>query len=279
MKIASFEVDGHASYGAVVADGVIDLGRQFGAAHPTLRHALAAGALPPGEPSGKPDYRLDEVTLLQPVPNPGKILCIGVNYRAHAAEAGLPLPPFPSVFLRAPDSIVASGGTVLRPKLSDNFDFEGELAVIIGTRGRHIPRNQALQHVFGYSCFNDGSVRDYQFKHTLTVGKNFWRSGGFGPWIVTADEIPDPAALHLTTRLNGEVMQDSPVDDLIFDVPAIIEYVSGFTELLPGDVIATGTPHGVGLARKPPHWLKAGDRLEVEISKIGILRLAIEDEK
>ena len=277
MRFCSFRVDGRESYGVVTDAGVIDLGRRPGAAT-TLRQAIATGGLPASVPQGAADYALSDVALLPPIPEPGKIICIGLNYRAHAAEAGLALPQTPSTFLRAADSIVGHGSAIIRPKLSDNFDFEGELAAIIGKGGRHIPRGEALSHVFGYSCFNDGSLRDYQFKHTLTVGKNFWRSGGFGPWIVTADEIGDPAGLHLTTRINGAVMQDSPVDDLIFDVPAIIEYVSGFTELQPGDVIATGTPHGVGLARKPPRWLVSGDVLEVEISKIGVLRMGVIDE-
>jgi 2-keto-4-pentenoate hydratase/2-oxohepta-3-ene-1,7-dioic acid hydratase in catechol pathway len=161
---------------------------------------------------------------------------------------------------------------MVRPILSGDFDYEGELAIIIGKGGHHIAKTDALTHVFGYACFNDGSLRDYQFKHSLAVGKNFPSTGGFGPWIATSDTIPDPSKLTLTTRVNGAQVQHKGIDDMIFDVPSIISYVSSWTALVPGDVIATGTPEGVGFARKPPLWLKAGDTVEVEISGIGVLR-------
>ena len=165
------------------------------------------------------------------------------------------------------------------PPSSEKFDYEAELAIVIGRRGSRVSEADALAHVAGYSCFNDGSLRDFQFKHSVAVGKNFIATGGFGPWLVTGDEIPDPAALTLTTRLNGVEVQRGTTSDMIFDVPSIIAYVSGFTRLEPGDVISTGTPPGVGLARKPPLWLKPGDVVEVEISKIGVLRNAIVAER
>lgn len=273
MKLASFGSREKHSFGVVVGDRIIDLAARTGAG--TLRDAIAAGTImaaaksAEGSMEGQP---LAAVKLLPPIPNPDKVICIGLNYRDHAAEAGLKLPEHPSVFVRLTNTLTPHGGSFMRPKLSDNFDYEGELAVIIGKGGRHISKADALAHVFGYTCFNDGSLRDFQFKHSLTTGKNFPSTGGFGPWIATADTIPDPSKLTLTTRINGNQVQHKGVADMIFDVPAIIAYVSSWTELAPGDVIATGTPEGVGLARKPPLWLKPGDIVEVEISEIGVLR-------
>lgn len=278
MKLISYTVDGKASYGMLhggQGDGVADLGAVLGERHATLRDAIAAGAFATGAArlfARAPRIALDRVKLLPPIPNPDKIVCIGLNYRAHAAEAGLKVPEFPALFLRLTNTLVPHMGSLVLPKASAEFDFEGELAFVIGRGGRHIRKESALEHIFGYACFNDASVRDIQFKHSLTAGKNFPATGGFGPCLVTADEIPDPAALTLTTRLNGEQVQHGTVDNLIFDVPSIVEYVSGFTELVPGDVISTGTPHGVGLGRKPPLWMKAGDVIEVEISGVEVLR-------
>lgn len=275
MKLASFSYRDGDSYGIVVGgDGVVDVGHRLGDRFPTLRSAIAGGAVDDiarmaEEPA---DLPLSSVKLKPPIPAPDKVVCIGLNYREHAAEAGAKVPQFPSLFLRLTNTLVASGGALVRPKLSCDFDFEGELAIVIGKAGRHIDKSAALDHVLGYSCFNDGSIRDFQFKHATATGKNFVSTGGFGPWIVTRDEIPDPSALTLTTRVNGAQVQHSGTNDLIFDVPSIIAYVSGFTPLTPGDVIATGTPSGVGFARKPPLWLKPGDVVEVEISRIGVLR-------
>jgi len=212
------------------------------------------------------------VTLLTPVPDADNIFCIGRNYKGHVAEGNAKVPDFPSMFIRLKSSIVAHDMPLIRPKVSGDFDYEGELALVIGKGGRHIPRNDALSHVAGYSILMDGTIRDYQFKHCLTVGKNFVATGSFGPWLVTADEVGDPTQLELRTRLNDAEVQHSKTDDLIFDIPAIIAYISAYTRLAPGDVIATGTPEGVGFARKPPLWMKPGDTLEIEISKIGILR-------
>ena len=274
MKLASFTVAGRASYGVVVGDGVVDVGARLSARAPSLRAALAAGALGDiaAAASENPDLALSEVHLLPPIPAPDKIVCIGLNYRAHAAEAGMKIPEHPSLFLRLTNTLVPHGGALVRPSVSSDMDYEGELALVIGRGGRHIPPAQALDHVAGYACFNDGSLRDYQRQHSVAVGKNFVATGGFGPWLVTRDEIPDPARLTLTTRLNGVEVQRGDTADMIFSVPQIISYVSAFTRLEPGDVISTGTPPGVGMARKPPLWLKPGDVVEVEISRIGVLR-------
>ncbi|MDJ0711841.1 MAG: fumarylacetoacetate hydrolase family protein [Woeseiaceae bacterium] len=208
----------------------------------------------------------------------GRVLCVGVNYRPHIEEMGREVPDYPVVFVRFPESLVGDGEPIIRPAVSEQFDFEGELAVIIGRDAHRVSRAAALDYVAGYSCFMDGSVRDWQ-RHTtqFTPGKNFNRSGALGP-LVPASEIPDPSVLELTTRVNGEVMQQARVADLVFDVPALIEYCSTFTTLKRGDVIATGTPGGVGAARRPPVWLAHGDRVEVEISHIGVLANPVRDE-
>jgi 2-keto-4-pentenoate hydratase/2-oxohepta-3-ene-1,7-dioic acid hydratase in catechol pathway len=277
MKLASFEVKGRASYGVVVGDGIIDVGARLGSRHPTLRAVLAADALDEvaSAAGAKADVRLSDVRLLPPIPAPDKIVCIGLNYRAHAAEAGLKVPDNPSLFLRLTNTLVPHGGALIRPSVSSDMDYEGELAVVIGRGGRHIAVGQALDHVAGYACFNDGSLRDYQRQHSVAVGKNFLATGGFGPWLATREEIPDPGELTLTTRLNGTEVQRGDTADMIFSVAQIISYVSAFTPLEPGDVISTGTPPGVGMARKPPLWLKPGDVVEVEISKIGVLRNSV----
>jgi 2-keto-4-pentenoate hydratase/2-oxohepta-3-ene-1,7-dioic acid hydratase in catechol pathway len=275
MKLASFETTAGPSYGIVTDSGVIDVGPRLRHRYPTLRAALAGGALDEIARAAEgmaPQLRLTDVRWLPPIPQPDKIVCIGLNYKAHAAEAGLKVPEKPSLFIRLTNTLVAHGGGIVRPTLSSDLDYEGELAVVIGRAGRHIAQSEALQHVAGYSCFNDASVRDYQFKHSLAVGKNFVATGGFGPWLTSADEIPDPSRLAVRTRLNGAEVQHGTTDDLIFSVPWIIAYVSSFTQLLPGDVIATGTPHGVGFARKPPLWMKPGDVVEVEVSGVGVLR-------
>ena len=208
-----------------------------------------------------------------------KILCVGVNYRPHIEEMGRDLPDHPVVFVRFPDSLVEDGEAIIRPSVSEQLDFEGELAVVIGREGRHVSREDAFDHVAGYCCFLDGSVRDWQ-RHTsqFTPGKNFERSGAIGP-LVPRDNVPDPASLELTTRVNGEVMQHGDISDLVFDVPTLLEYCSTFAELLPGDVIATGTPGGVGAARTPPVWLKPGDIVEVDIPGIGRLRSPVGEEQ
>jgi 2-keto-4-pentenoate hydratase/2-oxohepta-3-ene-1,7-dioic acid hydratase in catechol pathway len=280
MKLASYIANRTARFGVVIGDGVITLNDRLGGHFASLRDALAADAL--GE-IGKvvegvePDHRLGEITWLPVIPNPEKILCAGINYRAHAAETGRELPKQPSMFIRFADTLTGHEGEMIRPSVSTHFDFEGELALVIGRGGRHIPVERALDHIAGYTCFVDGSVRDYQ-KFSVTSGKNFPGTGPLGPWIVTSDEIPDPTRLTLTTRLNGQVMQQSGTDLLIYSVPQIIAFCSDFTALAPGDVIATGTPEGVGHRRSPPLWMQPSDVLEVEISGIGTLRNRVVDE-
>jgi 2-keto-4-pentenoate hydratase/2-oxohepta-3-ene-1,7-dioic acid hydratase in catechol pathway len=278
MKLASYTVDGKPAYGVVTDDGVITVsGRLSGA--PTLRDAIANERLDEMRrfAGGTPDHKLESVRFLPAIPNPDKVLCVGVNYKAHAAEVGRELPPQPSLFARLLNTLVGQDGEMIRPTVSERFDFEGELAIVIGRPGRHIKQEHALDYACGYTIFIDGSVRDYQ-KHSVTAGKNFPSTGPLGPWIVTSDEIPDPMRLTLTTRLNGQQVQRSGTDQMIYSIPKIISYVSEFTPLLPGDIIATGTPEGVGHGRTPPLWMKAGDKLEVEISSIGTLRTTIVDE-
>jgi 2-keto-4-pentenoate hydratase/2-oxohepta-3-ene-1,7-dioic acid hydratase in catechol pathway len=278
MKLASYAVDGRPTWGAVIGDGLLDLGPSHGA---TLRAAIAAEALPAiaKEIAGaRANRSQSSVEFLPTVIDADKIICIGRNYKAHVAEGGGKPLEFPSVFIRLAASQVGHGQPIRLSKLSTDYDYEGELALVIGTGGRHIPRERALSHVAGYVCFNEACYRDFQFRHSLAVGKNFAASGSFGPWMTTADEIPDPRELELTTRLNGVQVQHASVSELIFDIPYLVSYLSGITELVPGDVIVTGTPDGVGFARTPPLWLKAGDNVEVEISRIGVLRNRVEHE-
>ncbi len=277
MKLASFNHQGRDGWGAVQGDSVADLSAMLGAQWPSLRHAItddALGKLREACTSAQL-IPLAQVSLQLPVRDPGKIICIGRNYRDHVAEGSAPLPQQPEIFLRTIDSLVPHGGQVHRPAVSTSFDYEGELAVVIGKGGRSIQKSDALGHVAGYTIFEDGSIRDYQRTHSLVAGKNFHRSGAMGPWIVTSDEIPDPSRLILSTRLNGEQMQRSGTDMLIFDVPTLISYLSDVFLLAPGDIISTGTPAGVGAARKPPRWLVPGDRLQVEISAIGTLAVDV----
>ncbi|HEY0419056.1 MAG TPA: fumarylacetoacetate hydrolase family protein [Acetobacteraceae bacterium] len=273
MRIASYTTPAGPSFGIVTADGIVDLGRRT--PYPDISAALTAGALPDlaAHAAAAPDFALSDVTLLPAVPSPlRKVVCVGLNYRAHVAEsAGREVPENPRIFTRLADTIIADGAPLWRPVNSVHFDYEGELAVVIGKPGRRIPAAHALDHVAAYTIFNDGSLRDYQ-KHSVTAGKNFPNTGPLGPWLVTADEIPDPAALTLETRVNGERRQYTSTGDMILSVPQLIEYISAFTPLSPGDVIATGTPEGVAHARRPPLWLVPGDVVEVEISDIGILR-------
>jgi 2-keto-4-pentenoate hydratase/2-oxohepta-3-ene-1,7-dioic acid hydratase in catechol pathway len=279
MKLLSFSADGQELFGAVSGDGVVTLNDRVG--QPSLRAALGAGAMAAMRKAAHeatPDRTLAGITFRPLIPQPNKILCAGVNYRAHAAEVGRELPKQPSLFIRFADTLVGHDGEMTRPHVSDNLDYEGELALVIGTGGRHIAAERALEHVAGYTIFVDGSVRDFQ-KFSVTSGKNFPGTGPLGPWLVTSDEIPDPSKLTLTTRLNGQQVQHAPTSQLIYAIPQIIAFCSDFTALSPGDIIATGTPEGVGHGRKPPLWMKPGDTLEVEITKIGVLRAHIADER
>ena len=279
MKLLSFAADGKDWFGALRDDGVVTLNDKV--AQPNLRAALAAGAIDKMRDIAQraaPDRKLSAIKFLPVIPRPGKILCAGINYRSHAAEMARELPKQPSMFIRFADTLVGHIGELIRPRVSDHFDFEGELALVIGKGGRHIAAERALEHVAGYTCFVDGSVRDYQ-KFSVTSGKNFPGTGPLGPWLVTRDEIPDTGRLTLTTRLNGKEVQHATTDLLIYSIPQIIAFCSDFTVLAPGDVISTGTPEGVGHGRKPPLWMKAGDTLEVEITGIGVLRAQVVDER
>jgi 2-keto-4-pentenoate hydratase/2-oxohepta-3-ene-1,7-dioic acid hydratase in catechol pathway len=274
MKFASYMADGKASFGVVVGDGVIDVPPLTQHRIASLREALAADAIEDIRrltAARAPDRSMSGLAFLPVVPDPQRIVCVGINYRSHAAETGRDISPAPSVFLRLADTLLGHGQPLLRPRVSTQFDFEGELAAVIGRPGRHVSEADALAHVAGYTCFVDGSVRDFQ-KFSVTSGKNFPATGPLGPVMVTADELGDPTRLTLVTRLNGDEMQRSGTDLLIYSIPKIIKFVSDFTSLAPGDIIATGTPAGVGHRRTPPVYMKPGDVLEVEISGIGTLR-------
>jgi 2-keto-4-pentenoate hydratase/2-oxohepta-3-ene-1,7-dioic acid hydratase in catechol pathway len=271
MRWVSFVHSGRASYGLLVDDRIADVGATPGAP-PDLRAALASVALPALGRAARPALERSSVTLLPLIPNPSKILCIGINYEDHRAETARAKADYPSVFTRFADTLVGDGGAIVRPAVSVMLDYEGELAVVMGKHARAVPESQALDCIAGFSCFNDASVRDWQ-RHTahLTPGKNFPGTGAFGPALVTRDEIPDLRSLTLSTRLNGERVQHASLATMVFSVPQIVAYISTFTPLSPGDVIATGTPSGVGAARKPPLWMQAGDTVEVEISGVGLL--------
>lgn len=276
MRLMSFEKDGQPGFGVVSADGVIDATKRLPRRPNGLRDALIAGALADLHrlENTAPDFALDDLTYAPVIPDAGaKLLCVGINYMPHIKEMGRERPAHPVLFVRFADSIVGHGQPLLRPLASTQHDYEGELAVVIGKRARRVSRERALDYVAGYSCFNDGSIRDYQ-RHSqqFTPGKNFHHSGSFGPWLVTTDELPNPRSLQLETRLNGQVVQDESVGELCFDIPQLIEYCSIWTQLEPGDVIVTGTPGGVGAGRTPPLWMQPGDTVEVTITGIGTLR-------
>jgi 2-keto-4-pentenoate hydratase/2-oxohepta-3-ene-1,7-dioic acid hydratase in catechol pathway len=282
MKLVSYRHAGADRYGAVIGDRICDLSDKFGAKWPSLKAALrqdGLAELAKATVTEAPGLALSQVELLPPITDPDKIICVGLNYRTHIEEGGRDTPTHPMLFARYPDSLVGHRGKMVRPKVSQNYDFEGELAVIIGRLTHHASRERAFDYIAGYACFNDGSVRDYQ-RHTsqFLPGKTFWRSGAFGPWMVTKDEIADITSSTLTTRLNGEVMQQAPVSDLLFDIPHLIAFVSQIAPLRAGDVIVTGTTGGVGAARKPPVWMKPGDKIEVDISQVGTLTNEIVDE-
>lgn len=277
MRIVSFLAAGRPGWGLFTADGIFDLSARY-PEWPDVRSALAGDFLERGGEEGA-DLVTGDVTLLPPVPNAARILCIGLNYRTHVAEMRREIAEHPTVFLRLPGSIVGHGQPILRPLASERHDYEGELAVVIGRGGRRIAAANALDHVAGYSCFNDGSIRDWQRHATqFTPGKNFPASGAMGPWLVTRDAAPALAGMELRTRLNGVEVQHGRLSDLIFDVPTLIEYVSAFTPVEPGDIIVTGTPEGVGAARTPPLWMQPGDVVEVEIEGVGLLSNPVEAE-
>ena len=270
MKLMSFTKNGVAGFGVVQGDSVVD----FSYKYPDLKSFLASGdSSVDGDLIAISDIKFEPV-----IPNPSKIICVGVNYASHIAEMGREPGEYPLLFTRFANSQVGHNEPMLAPQESAKFDYEGELAVIIGEGGRRISEKNAVNAIAGYSCYNDGSIRDWQ-RHTsqFTAGKNFKGTGGFGPWLVTKDEIEEPSKLEIETRLNGKIMQAAPISDLVFNIPKLIAYISTFTELESGDVIITGTTGGVGAARKPPVWMKHGDKIEVEVTKIGTLINPIKD--
>lgn len=279
MRLVSFtRPDGTPTYGTATDDTVFDAGAVLGETFADLKAVLSAGAISELNGVGEP-FALADVTLLPPVPNPEKILCVGLNYLPHILESGRPHPEYPSFFTRYPSSIVGHGVPIERPRASREFDYEGELALVIGKDGRHISEADAWDHVAGYSCVNEGSIRDYQ-NHTTQFwpGKSFERSGSMGPWLVTPDEVGDIREQTLTTRVNGNVEQNAPISDLAIGIPEIIAYASTVLTLRAGDVIITGTPGGVGRYRKPQLFLEPGMDVEVEITGVGTLRNGVIDE-
>jgi 2-keto-4-pentenoate hydratase/2-oxohepta-3-ene-1,7-dioic acid hydratase in catechol pathway len=268
-KFVTYEHLHGPAIGAVVGDEIVDLSD----AGKSLRTAIATGPLDNLQAvieRRKPAVKLDHVVLHQVVPDTARIICVGKNYRDHAKKMGGEAPTLPNLFIRTPKSLVGHRQSIVCPSASTQYDYEGELAIVIGRGGRRISSERALGHVAGYTCFMDGSLRDYQ-KHSFTAGKNFDSSGACGPWLVSAAQVPNPQALTIETRVNGAVMQHASTAEMIHSVADIIAYCSIFTHLEPGDVIATGTPAGVAAGRTPPPWLKPGDRVEVEIERIGTL--------
>jgi 2-keto-4-pentenoate hydratase/2-oxohepta-3-ene-1,7-dioic acid hydratase in catechol pathway len=281
MKFASFKIGNSSTWGVIENEEAIDVGALLRDRYPDLKSAIAADALPAArDATGKAKrYPTAHITWLPVIPNPDKILCIGLNYETHRKETGRAEVESPTVFGRFANSQTGHLANIIRPKVSHDLDFEGELAVIIGMPGRHIARSDAWSHIAGYACYNEGSVRDFQrHTHQFTPGKNFPGTGAFGPWMMTPAELGDVTPLRLQTRLNGQIVQDATIDQMIFDIPRQIEYCSSFTRLEPGDVIATGTPGGVGSRRTPPLWLRPGDIVEVEIDHLGVLRNGVADE-
>jgi 2-keto-4-pentenoate hydratase/2-oxohepta-3-ene-1,7-dioic acid hydratase in catechol pathway len=285
MHLLSFELNGKPGWGAVKNRGVVDLGARLGGRFPTLRDAIAAGALGDLRDAAmgtQPDLGLEDFRYLPPIPWVGKFVCIGVNYAERHEEYrdNTKAPEYPSVFMRTPDSLVGHRRDILRPPESPQFDYEGEIALVIGKSGRRIPKDKAWEHVFGFSCVNEGTLRDWSKhgRHNATPGKNFVASGAWGPWIVTADEFDETQPMTVTTRVNGEQRQHESTERLIFSFKNLVHYVSTFTVLHAGDVISTGTPTGAGARFNPPRWLKHGDVVEVSVSGVGTLRNTVADE-
>ncbi len=281
MKLATFKHEGRLSWGAILDDKVADVGTTLRDHYVDIRSVLVANALDEvaAAIASSPQLALHSLEWLPVIPNPTKILCIGLNYETHRRETGRDATGHPAVFTRFADTQIGHRAPILRPHVSTALDYEGELAVVIGRGGRYITRENAMAHVAGYACYNDATVRDWQ-RHTsqFTPGKNFPNTGVLGPALVTVDEITDYRELQLETRVNGQTVQSAGLDQLIFDLPTLIEYCSAFTPLAPGDVIATGTPGGVGFKREPQLFLKPGDTVEVDISGVGLLVNGVADE-
>jgi acylpyruvate hydrolase len=277
MKLVNYRANNQLNWGVMANNGLID-GQSLRTGLPTtLTDVISAGpdvvrSISQAIESGR-GTRVLGAQLAVPASPTARIVCVGLNYTKHAIEGGNPIPTYPALFLRVWSSVVADGESLHIPQVSEKLDYEAELMVVIGRSGRYISEANALDHVFGYTVFNDGSIRDYQRKSTQwTAGKNFDSTGAVGPWIVTADELPPGAhGLRIQSRLDGQVMQDSDTSDMIFSVAKVVHTVSEIMTLQPGDLIAMGTPSGVGYARTPPLWMKSGQRLEVEIERIGVL--------
>lgn len=285
MKLASYTVSEGDSFGIVTDTGIIDLGSRLGAEFADLKHLLDGGLAAAAEIAATvaPDLSLDEVRLLPVVPNPGAVWCAGINTHSHFDEAkhhmgATEKPAKPVLFLRTASTLVGSGANLEKPALEPMFDYEGEIALVIGKRCRNVSADDALNHVAGYSCFNDASARAYQISSSqITAGKNAFRSGGFGPWLATPDEV-DLASMRMSCRVNGATVQDMGLDDLIFSFAELIAFISEFTWLEPGDVVVTGSPEGVGVLRDPQILLNAGDTVEVEVSGVGTLINTVQDQ-
>jgi len=284
-RIATYSVDGKTRYGAVTDGGLVDLSARHGQRYPTLREVIADGALMrlAEDAAGHgPDQPLDAITWLPPIPAPEKIICIGINYPDRNAEYkdGQDAPKFPSMFMRTPRSFVGHDTPLVRPRASMQLDYEGELVLVIGKAGRHIPEASALDHIAAVTLCNEGTIRDWvrHAKFNVTQGKNFDSTGSLGPWLIPYTDESDIADIRLTTRVNGETRQDDRTSRLIFSFRYLIAYISTFTTLVPGDVIVTGTPTGAGARFDPPRYLKPGDVIEVEADNIGVLRNSVVDE-
>lgn len=275
MKLITFARMGKVGFGVVKENGIIDLTGRIHNDVSSIKDLLKLDLIEKAEEfvaEKRPEISISEITHLPVIPDPEKIFCIGLNYQEHKEETGRPDVENPTIFTRFANSQTGHLQPLLKPNFSDRFDYEGELAITIGKGGRYIPEDKAMEHIAGYSCYNDGSIRDWQ-RHTsqFTPGKNFPATGPFGPYLVTEDEIGDYKKLPIETRLNGKVMQKANLTDLIFPIPKLINYISSFTTLAVGDVIVTGTPGGVGDRRDPPIYMKPGDVVEVDIGKVGIL--------
>jgi len=285
VKLLSFTCRGRSSYGALIGEGVLELAQRLGE-YPSLRDLLERQGLKAADEvaaSNSPDYSLSEIAFLPPIVAPEKIICVGINYRDRNEEYrdGSERPRYPSIFMRAPDSLVGHRAPLLRPPESAQLDYEGEIAVVIGKPGRRIPPSGALRHVAGLTCMNEGTLRDWlrHAKFNVTPGKNFDKSGSIGPWMVTMDELDGFGGIRVTTRVNGEVRQDDTTDNMLFSIADLIGYISTFTTLKPGDVIATGTPTGAGARLDPPRYLVPGDIVEVEVGGVGVLVNTVADER
>ena len=276
MRLCSFRAnDDRPRFGVADGAGVIDLTDRVH--YSNLASAIAAddlAGLAKAATGLAADYTIDDIVFLPTIPSPGKVVCIGLNYEPHRVEMGKDKDPYPTVFVRLNDTLVGHRGDLIKPSVSDSFDYEGEVALVIGKAGRNIAEADAMDHVVGYTCFMDASVRDFQAQN-LIAGKNFPGSGGMGPWLVPAGDMPAPHDIRLETRLNGRIMQEGRLDELSYSIPEMLAYISAWTDLRPGDVISTGTPSGVGTARKPPVYMTAGDVIEVEVAGIGVLRHSV----